>query len=765
MENVDQHQMVQRLFALMSQRETLDKEIAELRAQINLSIAQNRNETLYSPPAFEAQGVEDKLDAFTSTEATEIAAPPPFVEPVSPVPPPSLVKEQPLPQKEIPSVAKTKPAEPIDTERNLGVKWMAIVGIFIAVLGLIICIKILLDRDLIGSVGRVVLGYLTSALMVGSAIKIHAKRKVLKDTLLFGGATLGFAITSLAYGYFDLFTSPVTLAIAWTISSALLAFAFIKNNKFLFSYALIGFYISPFCAGYSFDSHVNRTYFWMIFVTLVNVALCFVYRIKKWSSPYATSFCVTGFVCLVKFFDGADLSHWVNVLFFALLSAVFYAGSVILMRAKPNFNSRFLFISSLNFIVFAVCVSVELHNRHNISCVFLLMAVALSITAFLFQRFLSESKSLFTTPFTYALILANLALIINFIPEYSQWFPLVYAIEIMVSALIYWFLRHDYFKRFSLVMIYLSFAVVFLFLPLTDYNYALPEGFLIFLNTGFITKLFYIAVLAFMLRYLTVKSQQISVSILLVIAVYFSLAHEIGIYWNYIDNWHFDYVQSNLKTIILVIWLGVLVVAAIVLPKFFTSYAYVRSIGFVLMFLCLALICISLLPALSEIRTLHLETPYPVWRYVSLAVVVGFLVFAIKQRNKSSFKNFDILTDISVSITVVWVVGSEIINLLSRTEAINSYGIWLSVWFGLASLALFIIGFKLELKHLRICGFVLSGATVLKLFFYDIWNSELWVKAVVFVAVGVTFLLVSYIYSKYFKKDKLQDDGQTLGTE
>ena len=52
---------------------------------------------------------------------------------------------------------------------------------------------------------------------------------------------------------------------------------------------------------------------------------------------------------------------------------------------------------------------------------------------------------------------------------------------------------------------------------------------------------------------------------------------------------------------------------------------------------------------------------------------------------------------------------------------------------------------------------------LLKLFFYDIWNSELWVKAVVFVAVGVTFLLVSYFYSKYLKKNK--DDGQTLGTE
>lgn len=764
MGNVDQNQMVQRLFTLMSQREKLDKEINELRALINLSIAQNRYETLYSPPAFEPQGVDNKLEALTSTEKPEIAPPPPFVEPDSPSAPQPTV-EQPLPKEEKPSVPETKPAEPVDKERNLGVKWMAIAGIFIAVLGLAICVKILLDRDLIGSVGRVVMGYVTSALMVGSTFIIPAKRKVLKDTLIFGGATLGFAITSLAYGYFNIFSSPVTLALTWTISSALLAFAFIKNNKFLFSYALIGFLISPFCAGYSFNAHINRTYFWMSFLLLANVALCFVYKIKKWSSVYATAFCVTGFVCLIKFFDGADLSHWVNVLFFALLSAVFYAGSIILMRVKPNFNPKFLFITALNFIAFAVCVSVELHNRHNISQVFIYMSVALCITSVIFQRFLPEVKSLFTTPFTYALILLNLALLINFTPEYLHWFPLVYAIEIMASALVYWFLHHEYFMRFSLVMIYLSFAVVFIFLPLTDHNYAVPEGFLIFLNTAFITKLVYIAVLTFILRYLTVKSQQISVSLLLLIAVYFSVAHEIIIYWDYIDNWHFDYVQSYLQTIMLVLWLGVLVVAAIVLPQYFKSYTYVRNIGFVLMFLCMALFCISLLNALSEIRTVHLETPYPVWRYVSLAAVVGFLFFAIKQRSKTAFKNFEILTDISVSVTAVWVVSSEIINILSRTESLNSYGIWLSVWFGVASLILFLIGFKLQFKYLRVLGFVLSGLTVFKLFFYDIWNSQLWVKAVVFVAVGVTFLLVSYIYTKYFKKEKQQDDEQTLGTE
>ena len=115
MGNVDQNQMVQRLFTLMSQREKLDKEINELRALINLSIAQNRYETLYSPPAFEPQGVDNKLEALTSTEKPEIAPPPPFVEPDTPSAPQPAV-EQPLSKEEKPSVPETKPAEPVDKE-------------------------------------------------------------------------------------------------------------------------------------------------------------------------------------------------------------------------------------------------------------------------------------------------------------------------------------------------------------------------------------------------------------------------------------------------------------------------------------------------------------------------------------------------------------------------------------------------------------------------------------------------------------------------
>ena len=740
----DQNQMVNRLLTLMSQRDKLDKEISILRAEINSSIAASRQQhTAATPPPFKPVASEPE---------SQPATPPPFEVAPPPIPP-----TMPAPQS-----AK---AAPVDSERNIGVKWMAIVGITIAVLGLSLCIKILLDRDLIGSVGRVVLGYVASAAMVAGAFKVPATRKVLKDTLLFGGANLGFAITWIAYSYFDLFSSPVTLAVMWTITSAMLAYSYFKDNKLLFSYALFWFVMSPFCAGYSFDSHTNRTVFWMVFTIVVNVGLCFVYKVKKWSSVYASAFMVTALVCLIKFFDGADLSHWINVLYFAILCAVFYAGAVVLQKVKPNFDYTFLFLTAVNLTAFAICSAIELHNRHSVSHTYLYMSVALCVTAFLFQKLQPEIKVLFTSPFTYALVFANVALLVNFFIEYSEWFPLVFAVEILAAALVYWFSKVDYFKRVTLSLVYLSYAVVFMGLPILDYNYSIPHNYWVVLNVGFISKLVYIAVLVLILSKITDKVHKILFSLIVYAAVALSVAHEISIYWDYVDSYHSDSQEDNLERIMLVLWYGVLAVATSLLPKKWEFLSYCKIAGSALLLLNLLMFCAMAVPSLADLRGTNLAIPYPVWRYVSLGAAIGFSVFALVRRKSQAMSHFEILTDIIVSTVAVWIVSSEIIYWLSKSQSVDSYGIWLSVWYGLASLALFIIGFKLELKHLRICGFVLSGATVLKLFFYDMWNSELWVKAVVFVAVGVIFLIVSYIYSKYFKKEKLQDDGQNLGTE
>lgn len=742
--NEDQSQKVKRMLELMSQREHLDEEISKLRAEINASIAANRKQTeVVTPPPFNP--VTETVEPKDTVAPQEPVAPPPFV-----LPPP------------IPSTPKV--SESSNSERNIGVKWMAITGIFIAVLGLILCIKILLDKNLIGSVGRVILGYLGSAAMVVGAFKVPSTRKVLKDTLLFGGANLGYAVTWLAYGYFDLFSSPVTLAILWTITSALLAFSYIHDNKLLFSYALFWFVMSPFCAGYSFDSHINRTVFWMVFLVVVNVALCFVYKIKKWTPVYASAFVATGLVLIIMFFDGADLSHSINVLYFAILCAVFYAGDVVLYLNREKYNFDFIAFTVINFLTFAIFTAIEFHNRHSIAHTYIYISLALCATAFVFQKLLPERKLLFTTPFSYALIFTNLALIINYVLEYSQWFPLVFAIEILAAAFVYKYTQLNYFKLVALLLTYLSFVVVCIAIPIIDFHYSLPDNYWIVLNTAFITKLAYIAVLVFILKAVVDKFHKASVSLLLYLTVAFVVAHELLIYWIFVDSRFTDSQEFDLSCVSLTIWFGLLSVAAALMPKKLEFLSNIKTIGYTLLPINLLSMCILFCTSMEDLQTLSSKW-YFMCRYFTLAVAIGMAAFAIFNRKYPLCKNFDKIIDIVVAFTMVWIVGSEITNILTLLHSQNSYGILLTAWLGVASLILFVIGFKFELKHLRIFGFVLSAQTVVKLFFYDIWNSELWIKALVFVAVGVTFLIVSYIYSKYFKKEKLQDDEQTLGTE
>jgi uncharacterized membrane protein len=59
-------------------------------------------------------------------------------------------------------------------------------------------------------------------------------------------------------------------------------------------------------------------------------------------------------------------------------------------------------------------------------------------------------------------------------------------------------------------------------------------------------------------------------------------------------------------------------------------------------------------------------------------------------------------------------------------------------------------------KHLRIAAIVLFTATLLKLFFIDIVHYSTISKTIVFVALGVLLLIISFLYNKY--KNEIEDE-------
>ncbi|MBO4373096.1 MAG: hypothetical protein J5826_09210, partial [Bacteroidales bacterium] len=177
MQNVDQNQMVQHLLTLMSQREKLDKEIAALRKEINEAIATERVKVVVKEENVnqevkeeikEEEVIEDiqeeikeedvkeeikeevkEVEKEEENEEIHAVTPPPFVVPT---PPPFEVHYAPQAfessfssTQTLPPPQPTMPAVKEDSERKLGVKWMAYGGIFIAVIGLLIGIKVLLN--------------------------------------------------------------------------------------------------------------------------------------------------------------------------------------------------------------------------------------------------------------------------------------------------------------------------------------------------------------------------------------------------------------------------------------------------------------------------------------------------------------------------------------------------------------------------------------------------------------------------------------------
>lgn len=923
--NEETNQKVKKLSALLSQRAQIDAEISKLREEINALIV-------------EPERVASSESSIATSSA--VATPPPY----KPATPPPYI---PKPNPPAPP-AKSDNLHSAD-ERNIGVRWMAVAGVSIAVLGLIICIKIMLDRELIGPVGRVIIGYLVSAGVVAAAIlKVPEKRRVLKDMLVFGGSFLAYGDTCLAYGYFDLFPSSVTIVVLWFIAIGLIAYAWVRDNKLLFNVALFTFVMSPFFAGYAMGHSVNKTIFWMSFTVIFNALLFVVYKIKKWSSPLVTAFFATFMIFVIKLLDGASMSRWVNASFFTLCCGMFYAATVLLHRIKENFNSQFVSFNICNFALYIICVSIELSYKTPISYSFLSVSLMLFLAAFLMRKLMTDSSYYYNATYSFSIFFLNLAFIIGFMPRGAQWFPVVYAVEILVMLLVYKTTALEYYKQLCCVLIYSSFALIFCYTVWMEGGYINRYSFWIVINIPCIAKMIYAAVLVYALSQIDGKHNHV-ISFILFAVLFMIVAIEVYRYWNYIDATYDSDIQRIFTQIVMSIGIVTLSYLLSIIPEKIAFLATLQRIGFVALQLSLVVFVILIIGAtipklygylrltnyhawrygvlafyavalalayrlrkkaafqginsityivvmlaafmavvfeirdfninvfivpdqdcgsmvvfnisflakmvyvavlflvlhgvkesgrvavtvllfvtlfiavgseilsyryflavehassitiimvmwwllvlsflfaivpekvdylsacskighifilvgiavfsvvvhyyLVKIRTEDFTVNYAAWRYVSLALLTAASVYAVRSRNCQLCSNWNVITDIVVSCVAIVAVSSEINNIIALVSGEdNSYGLWLSAWYGVASLVLFLVGFRYQLKHLRILGFVVAGVTVCKIIFYDMWNHQLWVKAVVFVAVGICFILVSYFYTKHLKK-------------
>lgn len=634
-----------------------------------------------------------------------------------------------------------------DDERTIGVKWMAVIGILIAVIGLSLFIKYLIEKDLIGPVAIVSFGYVTSLAMVGTSLKVSETRKVLKDTLLIGGTTLGWMITWLAYGHYELFPSGLTVAITLMISLGLMAFAYANENKLMFHFALLGFIFSPMVSGYSIKRHDT---FWMTFTVAYNVALLFLYKYKKWVSAYGMSFFITLILEVFISFFGESYGNPVYVGYFAAVAAVFYAGVVVLYD-RLNENSSALIV--IDIVFFALLTFFEFFERNSTSNTYMILAAALGFTAYMFRHFKRDAKPLYNTPFALACIFFNIAFLLHRFPSpLNHWLPFMLSIDIILMAILYRNSGNESFKSLGMALVWLNFIVLYVYTPF--FGERIAENFTLVFNIDLIGQLSFITILFYLYK-IGFMQQSVGTAFLIMLCLMATVGLSNYKYW-YLIRHNYDEEVLQCVTHLCITIMGLLGISIIManLPKRIEWLKNFKILGQYGLLVSVFYFCISGIYVLDSLRDhiASLPASYHGWRYASLALTAVAIFFIIRNRNASLCRHFDKLSDIVAAAAIIWLVAAEINNTFHLYDLqVKRYRMFVTLWFTVSSVVLFVLGLKYKLKHLRIFGFIMTGVTILKLFFIDIWETELIVKAVVFVAIGLLFLLISYIYSKYFK--------------
>jgi hypothetical protein len=264
----------------------------------------------------------------------------------------------------------------------------------------------------------------------------------------------------------------------------------------------------------------------------------------------------------------------------------------------------------------------------------------------------------------------------------------------------------------------------------------------------------------------------------LFIALYFTFFCEISTYWTQVYDYAF--MQSkilsldrssvyNLEDLGLFrgVWLinySLFFIAILsfvnwlmIKSKDLNSLGLGLNIAVLLIFLTLGLILLNDLQDsyLHPRNTFYRSTFNIGIRYVSLLFVALLLSAGIIYlRDTSLSKELRSAYEIVVHGSILWICSNEI--MLLDTTLANKLG--LSLLWGCYALGLVVLGIWKRKPHLRISGMVIFGATLIKLFFYDIEHLATIPKTTIFIALGMLLLLVSYLYNRY--KEWLNPDQE-----
>ncbi len=692
-----------------------------------------------------------------------------------------------------------RPTAPI--ERWIGQNLLALVGIGILLLGVGIGVRWAIENDYIGPLARIVMGYVVGIALVGFAERLRKGYDTFSSVLLGGGMAVLYFVTYAAAAYYAL----IPLGVAFGIMVAFTAFTVLAalryDRQIIAHLGLVGAYGVPFLL-----STGGGDWTLMLgYVSVINLGILAVSFYREWRPLVLVAMVLTWLVFLSMIFwtdvstePGTGVALGLASFNWVLILGALLAPKVRLARALSALEvAGMLFNGVAYFGIGYYCLEDGLLEKYEGVFALFNATVYLAVALYLNYRARADEQPSRALPMLAAMAIAFVAVAIP-IQLDGPWVTVLWAV---LGTLVMYLSG-----RVALpVLRWGSYAFLLLALgSLVDDWQVQPNDLRPVVNVYFLASILvasgFAASAYFQQRLQLSGANRVFEIVLPLISLalfYLAGLFEIDVYYSlqtetfgegigYDDYLAYDdayYLRLGAVRNAVEVW-GVfytLAFAALVggLEWFWrkrnpTANPWSKPVAIVVLTLSVAAFLGPGLYALSEVRDAfldqdqdgvqYIDSAHVGWRYIGFGLLAGVMamLFARLRATRLSPLAHDAF-EVGFHVVVLWVLSSELIHQLRMADSEVPYKLGISILWGSYALLLISLGLLWRRSHLRIAAIVLFGATLVKLFAYDLASLSTVSKTIVLVVLGVLLLVMSFLYAKF--KDRISGEAQEDGLD
>jgi len=762
-------QLLEKLNVLLKQQDDFSRSINQLRNEIN----QLKHAADQPGP----EEVPRVANSFAATTTLEIKNDTPATP--SPAPTPQPARPQ----------ARTRS---VNFEKFIGENLINKIGIAITVIGVAIGAKYSIDNDLINPLTRIILGYLAGIGLLGLGIRLKEKYLNYSAVLVSGAIAIMYFITYAAFGFYDLIPQALAFALMVVFTAFTVVAALNYNKPVIAHIGLVGAYAIPFLLGRG----SGNVAFLFSYMAIINVGILLISFKKYWKSLYYASFGLTWLMYASWYLLSyrSDVYFSLALTFLTVFFATFYLTYLVYnLRLQAQFKrSDILLLLANSFIFYGLGYAILSAHPTGVQLLGLFTLgnalVHFLVSALIYRQKLVDKQAFY---FVSGLVLVFITLAIPVQLE-GNWVILFWAGE---AALLFGIGRIKslpVFEKLAYPVMLLAFfsLVIHWSTAYSGYYSELAETRITPLfNSNFLTSLLFLAAFGFILflqqnkRYPAAlnpekgwaKIASFALPAIFLFTLYYAFQIELTTYWDQLytdsalritpqDQSYTNYYHNDDLPLFKISW------TINYTLFFFAALSFVNNkwlrnptLGLVnlgLNTLAIATFLTTGITALSALRNSYLTQPLQEYyhhgafnigiRYLAFALVL-LTLFACYQYLRQGLIKLDLKLafDVLLHVSILAIVSSELVNWMDIAGSTQSYKLGLSILWGCYALMLIALGLWKKQKHLRLGALVLFGATLIKLFFYDIAELHTIAKTIVFVSLGVLLLVISFLYNKY----------------